>query len=107
MTMQEITEGGPHVTAHILDTAKLMNAVDRARRAGQPGAVSYRQIAREIGAGSSSIFTRLREGARVDADTLCSLLLWVDPNARLVDYTVQVDPPLRRRRGSLTASAAS
>lgn len=83
------------MTTHVLDTAKLMDDVDRARRAGTPSAIPYRQIARDIGAGPS-IFTRLRAGYRVDADTLCALLLWLDPDVRLSEYALPAVVTKRR-----------
>lgn len=91
------------MSSHRLNTAKLMRDVDRARRAGAPDEISYREIARIIGAGSSSVFTRINDGQRPDADTLCSLLMWLDPQARLADYTLPGGrsaarrPPPRRR----------
>lgn len=92
------------MTTHRLDTVKLARDIDRARRAGAPDEISFREVARQIGAGSSSVFTRLNDGYRPDADTLCSLLMWLNPHARLADYTLPGDrrdterPAPRRRQ---------
>jgi hypothetical protein len=99
------------VTTHRLDTVKLARAIDRARRAGTPDEISFREVARQIGAGSSSVFTRLNDGFRPDADTLCSLLMWLDPGARLADYVLPGDRraaarPAPRRRAYESVPAA-
>jgi hypothetical protein len=90
------------VSSHRLDTVKLARDVDRCRRAGAPDAISYREIARTIGV-HQSIFTRLNDGLRPDVDALCSLLMWLNPDARLSDYTLpgdrdSVPRPAPRRR---------
>jgi len=92
-----------------LDTAKLARDVDRARKAGSPDEISYREVARQIGAGSASVFTRLNDGFRPDVDTLCSLLMWLNPRASLADYTLAGDRrtvprPVSRRRALEVAS---
>lgn len=90
------------MTSHRLDTVKLARDVDRCRRAGAPDEVSYREIARLIGV-HPSMFTRLNDGYKPEADALCSLLMWVNPDARFSDYTLagdrgSVPPPAPRRR---------
>lgn len=90
------------MSSHRLDTAKLARDVDRCRRAGAPDEVSYRAIARLIGV-HPSMFTRLNDGYRPDADALCSLLMWLNPQARLGDYILPGDRasaprPAPRRR---------
>jgi hypothetical protein len=75
------------VSSHHLDTARLMRDVDLVRRAGAPDEIPYRKIAAEIGV-RSSLFTRLSRGERPDADSLCSLLMWLDPNAPLTQYVL-------------------
>lgn len=85
------------MSAHRLDVVKLAAAVERVRLARtdqQPAIeqeVSYRQIAREIDV-HPSIFTRLRDGFRPDADTLCSLMIWLaqwqDAPVTLTDFTL-------------------
>jgi hypothetical protein len=90
------------VSSYRLDTVKLAREVDRARRAGAPDEMSYREVARTIGVGPS-MFTRLNDGFRPDADALCSLLMWLNPEARLSDYTLSgpratVPRPIPRRR---------
>jgi hypothetical protein len=100
------------VSTYRLDTAKLARDVDRARRAGADDEISYREIARQIGAGSSSTFTRLNDGYRPDADILLSLLMWLNPEARLADYTLLGDrraaarPAPRRREFDRTPATA-
>lgn len=83
------------MSTHRLDTAKLLRDVDRVRRAGAPDEVSYRQIADTIGV-RSSMFTRLARGDRPDADSLCSLLMWLNPRAPLSEYTLLGDGPRRK-----------
>lgn len=77
------------MSTHRLDTDKLLRDVDRVRRRGQPGELSYRRVAAAIGV-SSSMFTRLGNGERPDADSLCSLLRWLNPQVSLAEYTVWV-----------------
>jgi hypothetical protein len=89
------------MSTHRLDTARLMRDVDRARRAGSPDEMSYRQIADLIGV-RSSVFTRLSRGDSPTADSLCSLLMWLNPRAPLAEYTLAGDrrtarPPAPRR----------
>lgn len=90
------------MSSYRLDTLKLARAVDRARRAGAPDEKSFREIAREIDV-HPGMFTRLNDGLRPDTDTLCSLLMWLDPKARLADYSLPGDrssaprPQPRRR----------
>jgi hypothetical protein len=92
------------MTRHRLDTDKLLRAVDRARRAGRGPEMSYRQVAHLVGV-SPDVFTRLKGGRRPGADALCSLLMWIDPEARLVDYTLRDEPePPRRPREYATAT---
>ncbi len=55
-----------------------MDDVDHARQAGTDHEVSLRAVADEIGV-RSSMFTRMRLGQRPDADSLISLLFWLDP----------------------------
>lgn len=93
-----------------LDTSKLARDVDRARRAGAPDELSYREVARQVGVGPS-LFTRLNDGLLPNADALCSLLLWLNPDARLADYVLKGDratapPPAPRRRDYETVHAA-
>jgi hypothetical protein len=90
------------VSTHRLDTARLAADVDRARRAGAPDEISYREVARRIGVGPS-LFTRLNDGYLPNADALCSLLVWLGPQAQLADYTLVGDrasapAPVPRRR---------
>lgn len=99
------------MTTHRLDTVKLARDIDRARRAGAPDEISFREVARQIGAGSSGVFTRLNDGFRPDADTLVSLLMWLNPRACLADYTLPGDRraagrPAPRRRQFEDAPAA-
>lgn len=75
------------MSAWRLDLAKLADDVDRARRAGTPEEMSYRQVARLVGV-SPDVFTRLNGGQRMDVDALCSLLMWIDPEAQIADYTL-------------------
>ena len=70
-----------------LDTDKLLAAVDVARGAGTQRQLSYRQVAQIIGA-NPSVFSRLRAGLCPDADALCSLLMWLDPNAALSKFVL-------------------
>lgn len=90
------------MSSHRLDTEKLMRAVEQRR-----GDRSYRQVAAEIGVGSM-IFVRLRNGDRPDADSLLSLMAWLDPKARFADYTL-LEPGRRSagRRFRETAPAMS
>lgn len=76
------------VTTYRLNTAKLMRDVDRMRRAGAQDEISYRRLAALIGAGSSSVFTRLRAGQPPHTDVLCSLLMWLNPAATIADYAL-------------------
>ncbi len=97
------------MSTHRLDTGKLAREVDRARRAGAPDELSYREVARQVGVGPS-LFTRLTDGLLPNADALCSLLLWLNPEARLADYTLPGDrasapPPAPRRREYETVHA--
>lgn len=90
------------MSSHRLDTAKLARDVDRCRRAGAPDEISYREIARLIGV-HPSMFTRLNDGYKPEADALCSLLMWLNPAARFSDYTLPGDRasaprPVPRRR---------
>lgn len=90
------------MTSHRLDTAKLAADVDRARRAGTPDEMSFREVARIVGV-SPDVFTRLNDGMRMDVDALCSLLMWLNPQAKLADYVLRGDrrtspPPIPRRR---------
>lgn len=91
------------MSSHRLDTVALARAVDRARRAGAPDEMSYREVARQIGVGPS-MFTRLNDGYPPNADLLCSLLMWLDPQARISDYVLPGDragsprPAPRRRQ---------
>lgn len=94
------------MSTHRLDTAKLMREIDRVRRAGAPDEMSYRQIADLIGV-RSSMFTRLARGDRPDADSLCSLLMWLNPRAPLAEYTLAGDRRAARRRDPAIAPAAS
>lgn len=86
------------MTSHRLHTEKLLRDVDRARRAGSPDEISYRQVAALIGVGSSAMFSRLRDGRTPDADALCSLLMWLNPRATLADYVKDGPRPGRRAR---------
>jgi hypothetical protein len=98
------------VSTHRLDTSKLMRDVDRARRAGAPDEISYRQVADLIGV-RSSVFTRLGRGDSPTADSLCSLLMWLNPRASLAEYTLAGDRKTARRpaprRDSVIAPAVS
>jgi len=94
------------VSTHRLDTGKLMRDIDKVRRAGAPDEVSYRQIADTIGV-RSSMFTRLARGDRPDADSLCSLLMWLNPRASLSEYTVAGGGRMTRRRKVAIAPAPS
>lgn len=85
------------MTTHRLDTAKLLSDVDRARRSGAPDEISYRQVAQQIGT-SSSVFTRLRRGDTPDADTLCSLIMWLNPQGMLASYIRTGGGRMRRRQ---------
>jgi transcriptional regulator with XRE-family HTH domain len=90
------------VSKYRLDTVKLAREVDRARRAGESDEMSYREVARIIGVGPS-MFTRLNDGFRPDADALCSLLMWLSPEARISDYVLPgpratAPRPVSRRR---------
>lgn len=90
------------MSTYRLDTAKLARDVDRCRRQGAPDEISYREIARQIGVGPS-MFTRLNDGLLPNADALCSLLMWLNPDARLADYALFGDRasaprPAPRRR---------
>jgi len=90
------------MSTYRLDTAKLAREVDRARRAGAPDEMSYREVARAINVGPS-MFTRLNDGLGLHVDALCSLLMWLNPQARLSDYALPGDqadarPPAPRRR---------
>lgn len=93
-----------------LDTSKLAAEVDLARHKGKPDEVSYRQIATAAGV-SPGLFTRLNDGFPPNADGLCSLLMWLNPDARLADYILVGDragapPPAPRRREYETVPAA-
>lgn len=90
------------MSSHRLDTARLAADIDRARRAGAPDEISFREVARKAGV-SPDVFTRLNNGRRMDVDALCSLLMWLNPQAKLADYTLKGDrrssaPPAPRRR---------
>ncbi len=87
------------MSTHRLDTGKLLRDLDRARRAGAPDELSYRQIAAVIGVRSSA-FTRLRRGETLTADTLCSLLMWLNPQAPLAEYSAPRATPARPAVGS-------
>lgn len=93
------------MTTHRLDTDRLMRDVDRVRKAGAPDEVSYRKIADMIGV-RSSVFTRLARGDRPDADSLCSLLMWLNPQAPMAQYAVLGDRT-RGRRKAVTAPVTS
>jgi hypothetical protein len=98
------------MSTHRLDTTKLASDVDRARRAGAPDELSYREVARQIGVGSS-LFTRLNDGLPPGADSLCSLLVWLGPQVQLSTYILPGDratapPPRPRRRDYDTPRAA-
>ena len=85
-----------------LNTRKLAAAVDRRRGAGCIDEISYREVARIIGVGPS-LFTRLNDGYPPNADALVSLLMWLDPEAKLADYALDGDragapQPVPRRR---------
>ncbi len=84
------------MSTHRLDTDKLMRDVDRARRAGSLDEMSYRQVADLIGV-RSSVFTRLSRGDSIVGDTLCSLLMWLNPRASLAEYTLAGDRKAARR----------
>jgi hypothetical protein len=96
------------VTTHRLDVAKLARDVDRARRAGAPDEISYREVARRIGVGPS-MFTRINDGFCPDVDNLLSLLMWLNPDATVGQYTLAGDrrnarARAPRRRGFATVS---
>jgi transcriptional regulator with XRE-family HTH domain len=98
------------MSTHRLNTAKLAYEVDLARGAGTRFELSFREVARRIGVGSS-LFTRLNDGFPPNADALCSLLLWLNPNARLADYILPGDRaaaprPAPRHRECDTVNAA-
>jgi hypothetical protein len=97
------------VSTHRLNTVRLAADIDRARRAGAPDEISYREVARQVGVGSS-LFTRLNDGYPPNADALCSLLVWLGPHAQLANYTLAGDratapPPAPRRREFDTVGA--
>jgi hypothetical protein len=99
------------MSTYRLDTAKLAREVDRCRRAGAPDEISYREVARKIGVGSS-LFTRLNDGLLPNADGLLSLLMWLNPQARISDYALIGDRaraprPAARRREFDPALASS
>lgn len=93
------------MSTHRLDTHKLMRDVDQARRAGARDEMSYRQVADAIGV-RSSMFTRLWRGQCPDANSLCSLLVWLNPTAPLSYYTLPGDGG-RGRRTAATSCEAS
>jgi hypothetical protein len=93
-----------------LDTARLARDVDRARRAGAPDEMSYRQVAQAAGVHPST-FTRLNDGKCPDVDGLLSLLMWLNPRASIAQYARPGDrkdarPTLSPRR-QLPAPIAS
>lgn len=94
------------MTTHRLNTGKLIRDVDRVRRAGAPDEISYRQIARLIGV-HASMFTRLNNGFCPEANALCSLLMWLNPEARLSDYTLPEARPSTRLRSPAITPAMS
>jgi hypothetical protein len=53
------------------------------------------------------MFTRLARGDRPDADSLCSLLMWLNPRASLSEYTVVGDGRTTRRRRAAIGPATS
>jgi hypothetical protein len=88
------------MSTYRLDTAKLIREVDRCRHRGAPDEISYREVARMIGVGPS-LFSRLGAGLQPSADALCSLIMWLNPDARLSNYVLEGGreserPPSRR-----------
>ncbi len=78
------------MSSHRLDTEKLIRDVDRCRRVGAPDEISYRELGRILGVGSS-LFTRLKKGQPPNADALCSLMMWLNPQALVSDYILPGD----------------
>ena len=65
-------------------------------------AASWRQVAREIGIGKSTL-ARMAQNKRPDADGLAALSFWAQLNP--ADF-VDPDPPLRALRGDDCAATA-
>lgn len=61
-----------------LDVPALYAALDRQHAAA---GMSWRRVAEEIGV-SPSAFSRMADGKRPDADTLCSIIMWLGLSLR-------------------------
>jgi transcriptional regulator with XRE-family HTH domain len=62
------------VSAYLLDVPELYRRLDARRR---ERGLTWRQIAEQLDV-SPSMFSRLADGNRPDADALVSLLVWLD-----------------------------
>ncbi len=99
------------MSSHHLDTARLARDIDRARRAGAPDEMSYREVARAAGV-YPTLLTRLNDGKCPDVDAFLSLIMWLNPRATLADYVLPGDRkasrrPAPRRRDVLASSGMS
>jgi transcriptional regulator with XRE-family HTH domain len=73
------------VSAYLLDVAELRRRLDVRRR---ERGLTWRQIAEQLDV-SPSMFSRLADGNRPDADALVSLLVWLDLDT---DIAIMIKP---------------
>jgi transcriptional regulator with XRE-family HTH domain len=73
------------VSAYLLDVPELYRRLDVRRR---ERGLTWRQIAEQLDV-SPSMFSRLADGNRPDADALVSLLVWLDLDT---DIAIMIKP---------------
>jgi transcriptional regulator with XRE-family HTH domain len=73
------------VSAYLLDVEELRRRLDQRRR---ERGLTWRQIAEQPDV-SPSMFSRLADGNRPDADALVSLLVWLDLDT---DIAIMIKP---------------